>query len=124
MHAGVSVSLESGEQLRAPILVGADGVRSRVAANLGLKEPNYAGYIAYRCACQFLHMHMQICWVAGLPSYLDKQKSCQGQLARVQFAGNAILAEGVHASKPVSACNVISIFCSCTGRSILKIFTY
>lgn len=42
------MSLESGEQLRAPILVGADGVRSRVAANLGLKEPNYAGYIAYR----------------------------------------------------------------------------
>ena len=48
--AGVDVILENGEQLRAPILVGADGVRSRVAAHLGLKDPNYAGYIAYRWA--------------------------------------------------------------------------
>ena len=48
--AGVSVSLESGELLRGPVLVGADGVRSRVAAALGLREPNYAGYIAYRSA--------------------------------------------------------------------------
>ena len=49
------MSLENGEQLRAPILVGADGVRSRVAAHLGLKQPNYSGYIAYRwdywCHC-------------------------------------------------------------------------
>ena len=52
--AGVSVSLESGELLRSPVLVGADGVRSRVAAALGLREPNYAGYIAYRLACHLL----------------------------------------------------------------------
>ena len=44
------MSLESGELLRGPVLVGADGVRSRVAAALGLREPNYAGYIAYRSA--------------------------------------------------------------------------
>ncbi|CAL5223561.1 g6095 [Coccomyxa viridis] len=50
---GVSVSLENGEQLRAPILVGADGVRSRVAAHLGLKQPNYSGYIAYRGVAKF-----------------------------------------------------------------------
>lgn len=87
MHAGVSVSLESGEQLRAPILVGADGVRSRVAANLGLKEPNYAGYIAYRCACQFLHMHMQICWVAGLPSYLECRSHAKVSLPECNLLG-------------------------------------
>ncbi|CAK0760239.1 hypothetical protein CVIRNUC_002755 [Coccomyxa viridis] len=50
---GVSVSLESGELLRGPVLVGADGVRSRVAAALGLREPNYAGYIAYRGVATF-----------------------------------------------------------------------
>ena len=48
------MSLESGELLRGPVLVGADGVRSRVAAALGLREPNYAGYIAYRSAYPFL----------------------------------------------------------------------
>lgn len=45
---GVDVTLESGERLRAPVVIGADGVRSRIAKALGLGEANYAGYIAYR----------------------------------------------------------------------------
>ena len=53
------MSLESGELLRGPVLVGADGVRSRVAAALGLREPNYAGYIAYRSAHRFLQQLLQ-----------------------------------------------------------------
>ncbi len=75
--AGVSVSLESGEQVRAPILVGADGVRSRVAAHLGLKEPNYSGYIAYRwdpwcCCCHVCVSSCYSCGHAGLspPLYI------------------------------------------------------
>ncbi len=41
--------MESGERMRAPVVIGADGVRSRIAKALGLGEANYAGYIAYRC---------------------------------------------------------------------------
>ena len=48
MHAGVTVQLEGGEELRARIVVGADGVRSRIARQLGLPDAKYAGYIAYR----------------------------------------------------------------------------
>lgn len=47
-HAGVNVTLESGETLRAPVVIGADGVRSRIAKALGLADANFAGYIAYR----------------------------------------------------------------------------
>ncbi len=42
--------LESGERIRAPLVIGADGVRSRVAKAVGLADANFAGYIAYRCA--------------------------------------------------------------------------
>ncbi len=52
--AGVDVTLESGERIRAPLVIGADGVRSRIARALGLGEANFAGYIAYRlaeCGC-------------------------------------------------------------------------
>ena len=67
----MSVSLENGEQLRAPILVGADGVRSRVAAHLGLKQPNYSGYIAYRsdawcCCCHEGLCNCRLCGHARL----------------------------------------------------------
>ena len=47
--AGVAAVLASGEEVRGATLVGADGVRSRVGAHLGLSPPNYAGYSAYRC---------------------------------------------------------------------------
>jgi 2-polyprenyl-6-methoxyphenol hydroxylase-like FAD-dependent oxidoreductase len=47
-RAGVTVRLEDGQELRASVVVGADGVRSRIARQLGLPEANYAGYIAYR----------------------------------------------------------------------------
>lgn len=47
--AGVAAVLASGEEVRGAALVGADGVRSRVGAHLGLSPPNYAGYSAYRC---------------------------------------------------------------------------
>ncbi|KAK9917380.1 hypothetical protein WJX75_003773 [Coccomyxa subellipsoidea] len=50
---GVDVTLESGERLRAPVVIGADGVRSRIAKALGLGEANYAGYIAYRGVAVF-----------------------------------------------------------------------
>ena len=40
--------LEDGHEVRAPLVIGADGVRSRVAAQLGLPRAKYAGYIAYR----------------------------------------------------------------------------
>jgi 2-polyprenyl-6-methoxyphenol hydroxylase-like FAD-dependent oxidoreductase len=49
LFAGVDVTLESGERIRTTLLIGADGVRSRVAKTLGLGEANFAGYIAYRC---------------------------------------------------------------------------
>ena len=44
----MTVALEGGRELRSPLVVGADGVRSRVARALGLPEAKYAGYIAYR----------------------------------------------------------------------------
>ena len=45
---GATVTLEGGQEVRAPLVIGADGVRSRIAAQLGLRSANYAGYIAYR----------------------------------------------------------------------------
>mmetsp|Transcript_4027 Transcript_4027/g.11681 ORF Transcript_4027/g.11681 Transcript_4027/m.11681 type:complete len:463 (+) Transcript_4027:130-1518(+) len=38
---------------RGAVVVGADGVRSRVGAHLGLSMPNYAGYSAYRGLATF-----------------------------------------------------------------------
>ncbi|BDA48885.1 Monooxygenase 2 [Coccomyxa sp. Obi] len=51
--AGVDVTLESGERIRAPLVIGADGVRSKLARALGLGEANFAGYIAYRGVAVF-----------------------------------------------------------------------
>ena len=39
---------ESGEQLSAGLVVGADGARSRVCSALGLGQPRFVGYAAYR----------------------------------------------------------------------------
>ena len=40
--------LRSGEELTCRAVVGADGVSSAVAATLGVRPPNLAGYTAYR----------------------------------------------------------------------------
>ena len=42
--------LRGGEELACRAVVGADGVRSAVAAGLGVPPPNVAGYSAYRHA--------------------------------------------------------------------------
>ena len=48
-EGGVTVSLAGGGEERADLLVGADGLRSRVRASLfGPARPRYAGYTAWR----------------------------------------------------------------------------
>ena len=42
------MELSSGERLRCKAVVGADGVKSRIAAKLGLKPATYAGEVYYR----------------------------------------------------------------------------
>ena len=48
MPAGAEVELSSGERLRCKAVVGADGVKSRIAAKFGLKPATYAGEVYYR----------------------------------------------------------------------------
>ena len=43
-----AVRLQGGEALQGALVVGAEGVRSPVAAQLGVRPQNYAGYSAYR----------------------------------------------------------------------------
>jgi salicylate hydroxylase len=46
--SGVRVSLAGGSEEYADILVGADGLRSKIRATLfGPEEPRYAGYTAW-----------------------------------------------------------------------------
>lgn len=52
---GASVTLDDGQVLRARAVIGADGVRSVVGRSLSIPAPNYAGYIAYRCAACTAH---------------------------------------------------------------------
>ena len=42
------VELTSGERLPCKAVVGCDGVKSRIAASLGLKPASYAGEVYYR----------------------------------------------------------------------------
>jgi 2-polyprenyl-6-methoxyphenol hydroxylase-like FAD-dependent oxidoreductase len=50
---GVTVSLADGGEERADLLVGADGLRSRVRASLfGPARPRYAGYTAWRAVVE------------------------------------------------------------------------
>ena len=52
-ESGVTVFLAGGGEERADILVGADGLRSRVRAELlGSEEPRYAGYISWRAVAE------------------------------------------------------------------------
>lgn len=43
-----SLELEDGSRLTANIVIGCDGVRSRVAKWMGFSEPKYAGHICFR----------------------------------------------------------------------------
>lgn len=45
---GAEVRLEDGRSLKARVVLGADGARSKVAPVMQLPTPNYAGYSAYR----------------------------------------------------------------------------
>lgn len=42
------MELSSGERLPCKAVVGCDGVKSRIAASLGLKPARYAGEVYYR----------------------------------------------------------------------------
>jgi 2-polyprenyl-6-methoxyphenol hydroxylase-like FAD-dependent oxidoreductase len=48
-----AVRLQGGETLQGALVVGAEGVRSPVAAQLGVRPQNYAGYSAYRGIASF-----------------------------------------------------------------------
>ncbi|KAK9839598.1 hypothetical protein WJX84_010628 [Apatococcus fuscideae] len=50
---GALVTLEDGRRMRFRAVLGTDGIRSRVAACLGMPPPNYAGYAAYRGVAKF-----------------------------------------------------------------------
>ena len=45
---GARLRLRGSEELACRAVVGADGVRSAIAASLGVPPPNVAGYSAYR----------------------------------------------------------------------------
>ena len=52
-EAGVTVLFVDGSEERADLLVGADGLRSKVRAELfGPEEPRYAGYTAWRAVVE------------------------------------------------------------------------
>jgi 2-polyprenyl-6-methoxyphenol hydroxylase-like FAD-dependent oxidoreductase len=42
------LQLADGSSMSCDVLVGADGANSKLAQQLGLQQPNYAGYVAYR----------------------------------------------------------------------------
>ncbi|MCE9594718.1 MAG: FAD-dependent monooxygenase [Planctomycetes bacterium] len=50
---GVELEFGGGRRERAALVIGADGVRSRVRAVLGGEEPVYSGYVAYRAVQAF-----------------------------------------------------------------------
>jgi 2-polyprenyl-6-methoxyphenol hydroxylase-like FAD-dependent oxidoreductase len=67
-QSGVTVSLAGGTQEQADILVGADGLRSRVRAGLfGPEQPRYAGYTAWRAVVE--PKEELLPWGAGFESW-------------------------------------------------------
>jgi 2-polyprenyl-6-methoxyphenol hydroxylase-like FAD-dependent oxidoreductase len=48
MAAGPMLQLADGSSMACGVLVGADGASSKLAQQLGLQQPNYVGYVAYR----------------------------------------------------------------------------
>lgn len=60
------VVLEDGREIRCRLLVGADGVRSTVAKDIGQPAANFVGQAGYRGVAQFPR---------GMP--LDKGVICQ-----------------------------------------------
>jgi 2-polyprenyl-6-methoxyphenol hydroxylase-like FAD-dependent oxidoreductase len=67
-ESGVRVLLADGSRESADILVGADGLRSRVRARLfGLEEPRYAGYTAWRAVVE--PEEELLPWGAGFESW-------------------------------------------------------
>lgn len=51
--SGTRVQLADGSSLSCDVLVGADGANSKLAQQLGLPQPNYAGYVAYRGLAEY-----------------------------------------------------------------------
>jgi 2-polyprenyl-6-methoxyphenol hydroxylase-like FAD-dependent oxidoreductase len=52
-RSGVTVFLTGGGEERADLLVGADGLRSKVRAGLrGPEQPRYAGYTSWRAVAE------------------------------------------------------------------------
>ncbi len=75
---GAEVELATGERLRCKAVIGADGVKSRIAAKLGVKPATYAGEVYYRWDCSLqsllpcmhgLHDLMR----TGRPAFSDRQ---------------------------------------------------
>lgn len=54
------MQLADGSSLSCDVLVGADGANSKLAQQLGLPPPNYAGYVAYRWACCSLEFSVNL----------------------------------------------------------------
>jgi 2-polyprenyl-6-methoxyphenol hydroxylase-like FAD-dependent oxidoreductase len=67
-QSGVTLSLAGGSQESADILIGADGLRSRVRAGLfGPEQPRYAGYTAWRAVVE--PEEELLPWGAGFESW-------------------------------------------------------
>lgn len=81
------MTLEDGRRMRFRAVLGTDGIKSRVAASLGMSTPNYAGYAAYRSACCLLStvQHPSYHALSSCPN-LGKACSRNGNaLARISF---------------------------------------
>ncbi|KAK9845245.1 hypothetical protein WJX81_001020 [Elliptochloris bilobata] len=53
LQAGPVIELEDGTQIKAKVVIGADGVMSTVGASLGIPKPVYAGWSVFRGMTDF-----------------------------------------------------------------------